>query len=170
MAAVSTATEQMPVVRDLADFDRNSGNRLERLVFNNRLAFVMLCVFATFLLAAFAAAKLTLTASFEKMIPQGQPYIRNYLEHKQELRGLGNALRIVVETTDGDIYAPKYLEALKRVSDALALTRALPQGKLTWSRSRSKPNRCRWSAISRTSTASRATGSSGSYSTTGWRW
>jgi len=112
----------MPVVRDLAEFDRRGGNLLERLVFNHRLAFVIACAIATLVLGAFAAARLTLTASFEKMIPQGQPYIRNYLEHKQELRGLGNALRIVVETTDGDIFAPKYLEALKRVSDELALT------------------------------------------------
>jgi hypothetical protein len=28
----------MPVVRALADFDRNSGNALERLVFNHRRA------------------------------------------------------------------------------------------------------------------------------------
>ena len=54
--------------------------------------------------------------------------------------------------------------------DDSALTRAHPQGRLTWPRSRSKPNRCRWSAISRTSTASRATGSNGWCSTTGWRW
>ena len=41
--------------------------------------------------------KLTLSASFEKMIPRSHPYIQNYLENRDELRGLGNALRIVVE-------------------------------------------------------------------------
>ena len=39
--------EQMPVVRDLADFDRNSGNALERLVFNNRLPMVVVCALVT---------------------------------------------------------------------------------------------------------------------------
>jgi predicted RND superfamily exporter protein len=73
-------------------------------------------------LAIVAATKLTLNASFERMIPQSQPYIKNYLEHQKDLRGLGNALRVVVENTDGDIYDPAYLEVLKRVSDELVLT------------------------------------------------
>jgi len=37
MAATSDDLDRMPVVRNLADFDRNSGNFLERLVFNHRL-------------------------------------------------------------------------------------------------------------------------------------
>jgi hypothetical protein len=47
MAAVSDDLDQMPVVRNLADFNRKSGNRLERLVFNNRLLFVIVCALAT---------------------------------------------------------------------------------------------------------------------------
>ena len=38
-----------------------------------------------------------LNASFEKMIPQSQPYIKNYLTYQKDLRGLGNAVRVVVE-------------------------------------------------------------------------
>jgi uncharacterized protein len=70
MAAVSDHLDQMPVVRDLADFDSRSGNRLERLVFNHRLLVVLACAIATLLLGWFAATKLSLNASFEKMIPQ----------------------------------------------------------------------------------------------------
>ncbi len=47
MAAVSDDLDQMPVVRELADFDRNSGNLLERLVFNNRLVMVIVCAMVT---------------------------------------------------------------------------------------------------------------------------
>ena len=122
MAAVTTETEQMPVVRDLADFDRNSGNLLERLVFNNRLAMVIVCALVTLVLGYVAATRLTLNASFEKMIPQSQPYIKNYLTYQKDLRGLGNAIRVVVENTDGDIFDPRYLEALKQISDELILT------------------------------------------------
>ena len=89
----------MPVVRNLADFDRNSGNMLERLVFNHRLLVVVVCALVTVVLGYFAATKLALNASFEKMIPQSQPYIKNYLTYKKDLRGLGNALRVVVENT-----------------------------------------------------------------------
>jgi len=124
MAAMNhdLALDEMPVVRDAADFDHRGGNLLERLVFNNRLAVVVACAILTVAMGYFAATRLALNASFERMIPQGQPSIRNYLEHKGDLRGLGNSLRIVVENEDGDIFDPKYLEALKRVSDEMALT------------------------------------------------
>ena len=69
-----------------------------------------------------AATKLVLNASFEKMIPQSQPYIKNYLTYQKDLRGLGNAVRVVVENTDGDIFDPRYLEALKQINDELFLT------------------------------------------------
>src|SRR5436190_588598 len=122
MAAVSTDLDQMPVVRKLADFDQKSGNLLERLVFNTRLAMIVVCAIITILLGYVAATKLRLNASFEKMLPQSQPYIKNYLTYQTDLRGLGNAIRVVVENTDGDIFDPKYLEVLKQVNDALVLT------------------------------------------------
>jgi predicted RND superfamily exporter protein len=112
----------MPVVRQLTDFDRNSGNLLERLVFNNRVGVVIACAIVTVVLAYAAATKLALNASFEKMIPQSQPYIKNYLTYQKELRGLGNAVRVVVENTGGDIFDPQYLDVLKQVSDGLILT------------------------------------------------
>src|SRR6059058_3254334 len=122
MAAVSTDLDKMPVVKKLSDFDQNSGNLLERLVFNHRLAMVVVCTLITVVLAYCAATKLVLNASFEKMIPQSQAYIKNYLTYQKDLRGLGNALRVVVESTDGDIFDPKYLEVLKQVNDELILT------------------------------------------------
>ena len=122
MTASPESPDAMPVVRTLAEFDQNSGNLLERLVFNNRLAMVIICGIVTLLLGYAAATKLVLNASFEKMIPQSQSYIKNYLEHKKDLRGLGNALRVVVENADGDIFEPRYLEALKEINDELILT------------------------------------------------
>ena len=106
----------------LEHFDRNSGTWLERLVFNNRLAVLVVCALLTLVLGIVAGLKLTLNASFEKMIPSGHPYIQNYLEHRNDLRSLGNALRIVVENTGGDVYDPKYLDTLRKISDELVLT------------------------------------------------
>lgn len=122
MAVGANDLDLMPVVKDLEDFDQQSGNRLERLIFNNRLWVVIACAMVTVILGYFAATKLTLNASFEKMLPQSQPYIKNYLDNSTELRGLGNAVRVVVENTDGDIFDPKYLEVLKQINDELFLT------------------------------------------------
>lgn len=108
--------DEHPVVRDLAQFDRNSGSLVERLLFNHRLAVVTLCLLITAVLG-FQATKLNLAASFEKMIPARHPYIANYLAHKADLAGLGNVVRIAVENTQGTIYDAEYLEALRKIND-----------------------------------------------------
>ena len=104
--------EIMPVIEELKGFDARSGNGLERLIFNNRLWVVLTCLLVTLVLGYFAITRLTLNASFEKMIPQSQPFIKNYLENRQSLRGLGNAVRVVVESSNDDIFDPHYLLSL----------------------------------------------------------
>src|SRR5690554_7516241 len=108
----------MPVVPDPAQFDRQSGNRLERMVFNHRLIVILLCAVMTGFLG-WHALKLPVNTSFEKMIPQSHPYIQNYFEHREGLSGMGNALRISVENTEGDIFDKEYLLTLQKISDVV---------------------------------------------------
>jgi predicted RND superfamily exporter protein len=115
-------TTSPPTVETLAQFDPASGSLLERAVFNHRKAVMLACAVITVILGVLAATRLSLSASFEKMIPRSHPYIQNYLEHRVELRGLGNALRIVVENPNGDIYDPKYQATLRRIHDEVFLT------------------------------------------------
>ena len=68
------------------------------------------------MLLGWQATKLEVNASFEKMIPQSHPYIQNYLDHRKDLRGIGNSVRIVVENTQGDIFDPAYLAHAARRS------------------------------------------------------
>lgn len=130
MKVETVSLDRMPVVRDLGKFDANSGNRLERLVFNHRVAMMLVCAVATILFGWLAATKLSFNASFEKMIPGHHPYIRNYLDNADELRGLGNALRVVVTSEDGNIFDPKYQEVLKKINDELFLTRGVDRAGL----------------------------------------
>ncbi|AZD07606.1 Exporter protein, RND family [Pseudomonas chlororaphis] len=135
--------DSMPVIRDVRDFDRDSGNRLERWVFNYRPLFMLLMALATLVLGYMAATRLELRPSFEKMIPQSQPYIQNYLEHRQSLRGLGNSVRVVVENTQGDIFDPAYLDVLKQVNDQLFLSEGVDRA---WMKSLWSPA-VRWSEV-----------------------
>jgi hypothetical protein len=64
------------------------------------------------------------------MIPTGHPYIANYLAHKRDLAGLGNALRIAVENTQGDIYDADYLAMLQKLNDALFLLPGVDRAQL----------------------------------------
>lgn len=143
MATTNNPGDRMPVVRALADFDAKSGTLLERIIFNHRLAVVISCIVITLLLAAGAAWKLSMNASFEKMIPQSQTYIRNFLEHRKDLRGLGNALRIVVENPRGDIFDAQYQETLRKINDDLFLTPGVDRA---WLKSLWTPS-VRWTEV-----------------------
>src|SRR5438552_3434 len=119
---MSLATDNiaMPVVRDPKEFDRASGMWLERFIFNNRIAVLLVSAVVTLFLG-WQATRLAVNASFEKMIPSSHPYIQNFFKHKEALRGLGNSVRIVVENTQGDIFDKDYLQALQKVNDAVYL-------------------------------------------------
>jgi hypothetical protein len=133
----------MPVVRTLAEFDQGSGMRLERLIFNHRRAVIWVIAAATAALAFFAVSKTVMNADFERMIPTHHPYVRNYLENKGELRGLGNTLHVVVENPDGDIYDARYLESLRQTSEELFL---MPGVDRAWVRSLWTPG-VRWNEV-----------------------
>jgi predicted RND superfamily exporter protein len=111
---------RMPVIRDPKDFDRRSGNLLERVIFNNRVLVLLACLVATILLGV-AATRIKVNANFERMIPHNSPYVQNYLEYKNQLPGLGNTVRVVVENKTGDIYDPAYLEVMRKINDELYL-------------------------------------------------
>src|SRR5258706_14746391 len=102
---ISTGThvERFPVVSRVEDFDQHSGTWLERLVFNHRAWLVLICGVISLVLG-FHATKLEVNASFERMIPQSHPYIKNYLDNKANLRGLGNSIRILASNTKGEIF------------------------------------------------------------------
>ena len=101
-------------------FDRRSGSLLERALFNNRLVVIILCAIVTALLG-WQTTKLELNASFEKTIPTEHPYIQEFNTYQSQLAGLGNAIRIAVESPKGTIYDPKFLDALRRMSDEIFL-------------------------------------------------
>ncbi|HVI73557.1 MAG TPA: MMPL family transporter [Anaeromyxobacteraceae bacterium] len=135
--------DAMPVVRSLAEFDPQSGMRFERLIFNRRRLVIGTLLAATMALAFCAVSKGVMNADFERMIPTHQPYIRNYLENKSELRGLGNSLHVVVENLRGDIYDPRYLESLRQISEELFL---MPGVDRPWVKSLWTPG-VRWNEV-----------------------
>ena len=115
-----TSSQPQPVIERLEDFDTRSGNALERAFFNHRPWVVATCLMLTLVLGWFGT-KLALNASFEKTIPTGHPYIANYLAHKGDLAGQGNALRLVVQAKKSTIFDKSYLENLQKINDEIFL-------------------------------------------------
>ncbi|MNZ29039.1 MMPL family protein [compost metagenome] len=134
--------QQVEVIKDLKDFDGRSGSLLERLIFNNRVLIVFGCLLVTLLLGL-QMRDLRIAASYEKMLPHSQEYIRNFLDNSSELRGLGDSVRIVVEAKDGDIFNAEYLAELAKINDEIFI---LPGVDRPWMKSIFTPV-VRWTEV-----------------------
>jgi predicted RND superfamily exporter protein len=133
----------MAVIADAKDFDDRSGSFLERLICYNRLILVLCCALLTGFFG-FQLKDLAVGASFDKMLPQSHPYIRNYLENRGQLRGLGDSVRVAVEKTGaGDIFDKEYLATLAKINDAIFL---LPGVDRAWMKSLYTPV-VRWTEV-----------------------
>lgn len=106
----------LPVISDLTGFDFQSGSFLEKLVFNNRVVVMVLCALVTLVLG-FQATKIQLQAGFEKTLPNAHQFVINYQANRNELKGLGNNLRIVVAVKEGTLFTPENLKFFETVND-----------------------------------------------------
>jgi len=129
-------------IGNLAEFDRRSGTLVERALFNHRYWVIAFCVLVTLLLA-WQVPKLRINASFESMIPVHQPYIANFLAHRDDLKGLGNRVTITVEAKKGTIFDAAYLETLRQLNDEVLL---MPGVDRAFMKSLWTPN-TRWIAV-----------------------
>ncbi|HEY1057553.1 MAG TPA: MMPL family transporter [Limnobacter sp.] len=100
------------------------------LLFGHRKAvLVLFAVLSVFF--AWQATKLRPDASFQKMVPVTHPYIANYLKYENELRPLGNVLRIAVQNKNGSIYEAEFLETLRQITDEVFYIPGVDRGNLS---------------------------------------
>ncbi|NLW04775.1 MAG: RND family transporter [Pseudomonadaceae bacterium] len=100
---------------------------IENTFFNFRpiwLAFFL--VLTVFL--GYQALQVKPEASFEKLIPLSHPYIENFMDRQDDLRGLGNAVRIVVAAKQGaDIFSADYMQRLQAVYEEVRYLEGVDQ-------------------------------------------
>ena len=94
------------------------------LLINTRVLLVVLFAALT-IFFGYQTTKLRPDASFEKMIPISHSYIVNFLENRADLSGLGNSVRITVETTEGDIFTAEFQEMLRQITDEVFYIRGV---------------------------------------------
>lgn len=112
--------ENMVVHRNIEDFDRQSGSFFERILFNNRLVFFLLCLAMTAFLG-FKAIDVRVNVDFNDTIPTHQPFIVNYLKHYNDLQAQANAIEIAVTANQGTILNAHYLTVLSHINDQVYL-------------------------------------------------
>ena len=105
----------------LTGFDKNGGSWLERILFNHRASFLIVCAVLTVFLGT-NALNVRVNADFNDMIPTHQPFIINYLQHYNVMRSQANAIQIAVAVNRGSIIDAHYLETLQHISDQVYLT------------------------------------------------
>lgn len=103
---------------------------MERLLFAKRSVVLGVFLIITLFLG-YNMLQLRPEASFLRMIPTYHPYIKNYMAHQNDLKALGNAVRIAVETTKGDsIFTKEYMEVLKQMTDEVFFISGVNRGAL----------------------------------------
>ncbi|MBT8076877.1 MAG: MMPL family transporter, partial [Gammaproteobacteria bacterium] len=108
----------LPIISDLNEFDYDSGTFLEKLVFNNRRTVMALCALVTVVLGFFAV-QIELKAGFEKTLPKAHQFVINYNDNRENLKGLGNNLRMVVAVKEGTIFTKENLKYFEEVNEAI---------------------------------------------------
>lgn len=93
-----------------------SGRLPERLIFNSR-PLVLLLFFVVSLFLTYQASHIKPDASFDKLIPQGHPFIQAMNRHMKDLMASGASIKISVAVKDGDIFTREYMEVLGQVAD-----------------------------------------------------
>ncbi|MEJ2740951.1 MAG: MMPL family transporter [Gammaproteobacteria bacterium] len=113
-------TKEDSVVFLLQEIDPASGSWFERLIFNNRPIFLLFCFFVTLFLS-WQAMHLPINANYVKMMPLHHPFVSTYLKYKEDLGGIGNSIRVIVEARQGTIFNKDYLNTLREINDELYL-------------------------------------------------
>jgi len=111
---------EMEVHSRIDSFDRSSGSWFEKILFNNRAVFLMLCLAVTAFLG-FEALHVKVNVDYNQTIPTHQPFIVNYLKHYDDLQSQANAVQISVTANSGNIFNPHYLSVLRQISDEVYL-------------------------------------------------
>jgi len=114
--ALDHSNQDMTVHADINDFDKNSGSFFERILFNNRFVFLLICLAITVVLGI-QALNVRVAADYNETIPTHQPFISNYLRHYDELQSEANAVQIAVTANQGTIIDPHYLNVLQHIND-----------------------------------------------------
>jgi hypothetical protein len=89
---------------------------IEKFMFANRklILFILIIIFA---FLATEAIQVKPEASFSKMVPGDHEFINNYKAYQSELADLGNVIRVIVETEEGDIFTQEFQQTLRQVTD-----------------------------------------------------
>lgn len=102
---------------------------VEPIIFGKRRSMLVVLGLAT-LFFAIQAAQLKPSAGWLKMVPQQHPYMQTFLQYYQDFGG-ANTVLVALETQQGDIYTPKFMEAMRQVTDEVFFIPGVDRARVT---------------------------------------
>ncbi len=90
---------------------------IEGLVFSNRKVVLILFGLIT-LVMCYQVTQIKIDAGFEKLLPLKHPYMKTFLEYREQFGG-ANRILIAARTKKGDIFTPEFFKRFEKVSNAV---------------------------------------------------
>jgi predicted RND superfamily exporter protein len=102
---------------------------LEKVIFGNRVAIVVVFALLTVALATVAVRGLHIDASFTKQLPLKHEYMQTFVKHQAEFGG-ANRVLIALVARDGNMFTPDFFDALKKATDEVLVMDGIDRGRV----------------------------------------
>ncbi len=103
--------------------------RLERLIFDHRLA-VMIVFGVVTLVMAGLATQLKIDAGFTKLLPIKHPYMQTFVDYQSEFGG-ANRVLVAMMAGEGDIFTKGFFDSLKAATDEIFFLPGVDRSRVT---------------------------------------
>jgi len=122
--------EHFPPMQVGSAGDGTLAGAIERIIFGYRAWIIAVFVLVTAVLVVIAVKGLRIDASFTKQLPAQHEYMKTYLAPDvAEFRG-ANRVLIGLIARDGNMFQPKFFDALKRATDEVLVMDGIDRGRV----------------------------------------
>jgi len=104
-------------------------NTMEKILFSNRPWVIGFFILVTLFMLS-SALKLKVDAGFSKLLPLQHEYMQTFTKHRQEFGGANRVLVALIEK-EGDIFTPKFFDALKQATDDVFFIEGVDRTRVT---------------------------------------
>ncbi len=104
-------------------------NTMEKILFSNRPWVIGFFILVTLFMLS-SAMKLKVDAGFSKLLPLQHEYMQTFTKHRQEFGG-ANRVLVALIAKEGDIFTPKFFDALKQATDDVFFIEGVDRTRVT---------------------------------------
>ena len=116
-------------MNDAAAGSRAFSARMERCIFAHRKLIILVFALVTVAMLLVAWRGLRIDASFIKQLPLRHEYMQTFVKHQAQFGG-ANRVLIALIARDGNMFEPKFFNALKQATDEVLVMDGIDRGRV----------------------------------------